>query len=493
VRRRIAIAAGLPVAAVGAIAAVFAASGGGAANDDPPASTGRHGTEVVQRRTLVDSAMIDGTLGYGDPRPALDRLGGTLTWLPQPGAVIRAGQRLFEVDGRPVILMDGSVPAWRTLASGDRGSDVGQLERNLAALGYDPGTVDELFTAATAAAVKRWQDALDLPQSGRVGLGRVVFLPGPRRVQEVKGALGGSGSSATGASFDGGSDGLHTVAVSDPTPTGTTPPSTTPTTPTTPPSTTPTTPPPARTTPTTPTTPQRTTPTTPANTRPTNTTPTTPTTPSTTPTTPQQTPPATGGGDGGTDGTGDGAGGDGGGGNGGGAGGGGGAGTEILATTSTTRVVTADLNAVDQSLARVGGRAWVTLPDERRVAGTIADVGTVAASSADDSAGGGGDGGDGGGDPTLPVTIRLRSDRGAGRLDEAPVSVELARTTRRHVIAVPVAALIARPGGGYALRVLRRSATRAVEVPVEPGLFADGYVELRGGAVRAGDRVQVPR
>ncbi len=69
--------------------------------------------------------------------------------------------------------------------------------------------------------------------------------------------------------------------------------------------------------------------------------------------------------------------------------------------------------------------------------------------------------------------------------------VELARETREDVLAVPVTALIARAGGGYAVSVRSGAATR--EVPVQPGLFADGYVELTGGGVRAGDRVAVPR
>ncbi len=106
----------------------------------------RRGSELVERRTLVDSATVDGTLGYGASRPALDRRGGTLTWLPRTGATIHPGERIFEVDGDPVILMDGTTPAWRTLQRGDEGADVLQLERNLAALGHDPGTVDENYT-----------------------------------------------------------------------------------------------------------------------------------------------------------------------------------------------------------------------------------------------------------------------------------------------------------------------------------------------------------
>lgn len=464
--RRVALAAGLLLLALGAFAAVVVAGGDDGGGGGAPADARGHaGTQRVERRTLVDRATLDGTLGYGSEAAAMDRLGGTITWLPAAGALIRPGRPLFAVDGEPVILMDGRVPAWRTLAAGMAdGADVEQLERNLAALGYDPGTVDESFTPATAAAVSRWQEALGLTRTGRVELGRVVFLRGERRVAAVDATLGsaaGGGGNAP-AAWDGGA---HYAYASYETPTAATTPATTPTTPTTP----------------------STTPTTPA---------TTPTTPRPTPSTPRTTPtPREGGGSpsgGGSPAAGGGSGDDGSGGDGGDGGGSGSAATKVLTTTSTARVVTAKLDASEQQLARVGVHAVVTLPGGRRVGGRIVRVGTVASSSSDDEGGAGGAGGDGGGETTLPLTIRLRSTRAAGRLDSAPVSVELARATRRDVLAVPVEALLARSGGGYAVRVRRASGADAT-VPVEPGLFADGYVELTGGDVRAGDRVEVPR
>ena len=59
----------------------------------------------------------------------------------------------------------------------------------------------------------------------------------------------------------------------------------------------------------------------------------------------------------------------------------------------------------------------------------------------------------------------------------------------RDVLAVPVTALLALPGGGYAVE--RRTAAGTERVPVEPGQFADGLVAVRG-ALRAGDEVVVP-
>lgn len=46
---------------------------------------------------------------------------GTVTWLPAAGRVLRQGQPLFSVDGRPVVLLYGSTPAYRNLAVGVAG------------------------------------------------------------------------------------------------------------------------------------------------------------------------------------------------------------------------------------------------------------------------------------------------------------------------------------------------------------------------------------
>jgi hypothetical protein len=127
------------------------------------------------------------------------------------------------------------------------------------------------------------------------------------------------------------------------------------------------------------------------------------------------------------------------------------------------------------------------MPDGRTVSGRITRVGTVAASDSSGDSGGGGGDPNADTSPKITVTIRLSSARAAGRFDQAPVSVLFASTTRRNVLSVPVQALVARPGGRYALE---RADGRLVNVV--PGMFANGYVELTGGQIRAGDRVRVP-
>jgi peptidoglycan hydrolase-like protein with peptidoglycan-binding domain len=454
VRRRTApVALGLGILAVAAVA--VATMPGGGESPDARATSGGGSKATVERRTLVARETVDGTLGYTGGRTVINRLGtsgggggdgdspttpaalftpdedtpedddsadrpsqpeedepeeeqpeddqpdddqqdqpeqnqpeqdqpeqdqpeqdqpegsapdsstpdssepsydgsGTVTSLPRAGSVVERGDALYRLDGDPIVLMYGSTPAYRALQSGvSDGRDVRELEQNLVALGFDPGTVDDSFTSSTATAVSDWQESAGLEQTGAVELGRVVFLPGPRRVGEHKTSVGSVLSS----------------------------------------------------------------------------------------------------------------------------------GSEVLDTSSNKRVVTVELDASLQEMAHKGDRVEVTMPDGSLGRGRITGVGRVAreleSSSADPDAEA---------QMVIDVTIELRSNRGAGRLDEAPVSVGLAQETRRDVLAVPVNALVARRGGGYGVEL---AGSRRI-VPVRAGMFADGYVAVSGGSIREGTRVVVP-
>jgi peptidoglycan hydrolase-like protein with peptidoglycan-binding domain len=221
--RAVAAAAGVLALAAGGWLGMGAlrGDGGGGPAEPPGAQTA---TATLERRTLVERESVDGTLGYAGTRTLVNRLAGsgagsgsgsgtgtesgtgsgsgsagsgsagtgTVTWLAAPGAVVRRGGVLYRLDDRPVVLMDGRVPAYRRMAPGiARGPDVLQLERNLVALGFGVGvTVDTRYTSATAAAVKRWQRARGLPRTGTVELGQIVFMSGPRRVGERRAAIG---------------------------------------------------------------------------------------------------------------------------------------------------------------------------------------------------------------------------------------------------------------------------------------------------------------
>jgi peptidoglycan hydrolase-like protein with peptidoglycan-binding domain len=165
-----------------------------AGRNDPAGSQPATTTAAVAARDLRAQEQVQGTLGYGEVRTVANQRQGTITWLPEEGTVVRRGQPLYRVDGRPVQLLYGKLPAWRELSVGvDDGPDVRQLERNLVALGYDPDrgiTVDDHFTSATRAAVTRWQEAVGLPETGAMQPGDAVWQPGAVRVGELKASVG---------------------------------------------------------------------------------------------------------------------------------------------------------------------------------------------------------------------------------------------------------------------------------------------------------------
>jgi multidrug efflux pump subunit AcrA (membrane-fusion protein) len=175
--------------------ATAAATGLGLGGGDRPAARG-HGlpptTAKVTRQNLVDTQTESGRLGYGGERTVTSRLAGTLTALPATGSTVRRGKALYRLDDEPVVLLYGSLPAYRTLSPGTKGKDIRQFERNLWALGYRGFTVDREFTADTAAAVKEWQDDLGVKRTGTVEPGRVVYAPDAVRVSGRKAATGDS-------------------------------------------------------------------------------------------------------------------------------------------------------------------------------------------------------------------------------------------------------------------------------------------------------------
>ena len=157
------------------------------------------GTAEVIRGTATQWVRVGGTLGYQGSYPVV-HLGtpGVVTAAAQPGAIVERGGALYAVANGPVRLLYGVVPPYRGFAGGmTDGPDVRQLEENLVALGLDPQhriTVDEHFSTATAAAIRRWQASWGWPVSGRTGglaEGQVRFLPGPVRVKAVEANPGG--------------------------------------------------------------------------------------------------------------------------------------------------------------------------------------------------------------------------------------------------------------------------------------------------------------
>ncbi|MGW2111070.1 peptidoglycan-binding protein [Streptomyces sp. NPDC001948] len=154
-----------------------------------------HDVVAVEKGSLSTGIQAGGALSFDKPTPVVATGRGTLTALPTVGTVIRTGGRLYEVDGQPVVLLKGARPMWRDLGPKvSDGADVEQLKRNLIGLGHAEGLgleADQKFTPGTTTAVKRWQKALGVPQTGTVTLGSMVMLPQRTvRVQHVGAQLG---------------------------------------------------------------------------------------------------------------------------------------------------------------------------------------------------------------------------------------------------------------------------------------------------------------
>jgi hypothetical protein len=176
-RRRTLAAIGIPLAAVLIAGTVVAVVWQPWRDESPQTATEKPATVVAERTTLTSNLLLNADLTYGEDVDLPGR-SGTITWLPGSGAIVAVGQSLYEVDGRPVIAVAGARPFWRELRQGmTDGPDVAQLEQALADLGYGAGvTVDNHFTAATAAAVKKWQRALGLERTGSIALGDIVAI-----------------------------------------------------------------------------------------------------------------------------------------------------------------------------------------------------------------------------------------------------------------------------------------------------------------------------
>jgi hypothetical protein len=158
----------------------------------------------------------------------------------------------------------------------------------------------------------------------------------------------------------------------------------------------------------------------------------------------------------------------------------------IMKVTSTTREVVVDLDAAQQSEVKVGDKVAITLPNNQTTAGTVSFVGSVATTPSSN-------GGNNNATPTIEVDITLDDPSATGNLDQAPVEVAVTTATVDNALVVPVTALVALAGGGYAIEVVDASGVHHL-VAVQLGLFddADGLVQITGSGLSAGQQVVVP-
>jgi peptidoglycan hydrolase-like protein with peptidoglycan-binding domain len=316
------------------------------------------GSAQVTRGTVTERVQVPGELGYdGAFTIGYQGAPGVLTSAAAPGSTVDRGGSLYAVANQYTRLLLGTLPVYRGFAAGmSDGPDVTELEQNLAALGMQPGTVDQHFSASTAAAIRRWQATWGLPPAQRTGalpFGSVTVSATPVRVAGVAAPIGG---------------------MVEP-------------------------------------------------------------------------------------------------------------GNPVLSVTSNTRVVSAQLSVDQQRLVHVGDQVQVSLTGLAPVPGVVTQVGRVAVASPPGPGGSGQPG-----PPTVTVTVAVTLPPEAADLDQAPVLVAIAAETHRDVLLVPVVALLARPGGGYQVRL-----ADGQYVQVQPGLFDStaSTVEVTG-PLTVGEQVQVP-
>lgn len=104
--------------------------------------------DIVTRGDIAFTGSVEVVLSTGTNATAV-----VTGRIPEVGSVINNGSILLEVTGRPVLALSGELPTYRSLGPGNTGPDVEQLEIALVALGFSPGTQDQLYDADTAAAV----------------------------------------------------------------------------------------------------------------------------------------------------------------------------------------------------------------------------------------------------------------------------------------------------------------------------------------------------
>ncbi len=455
-------------------------------------------TATVERTDVVATETLNGTLGFEASDPVAHRTSpegittvrgfasGVVTSVVGQGEFIESGDVLYAINTQPVVVLAGDIPVYRAFNSRmSDGSDIEQLEQALFDLGFDPDedmTIDEDFTSATADAIERLQESLDTDETGRIDLGFVVFSPEVSYAAEVFVEVGnetgpGSPIIATSRSISGtatavapeGSTVGHgdTIVEVDEEPIivmlGDLPGYRT-----------------------------------------------------------------LSQGDSGRDvrqleqaladlGFGEddfrvdgnfdlattqtvvawqvsvGAGPD-------------GVvnlgdvvflpepirigqqlvnvgdtvtnGTPLVSTSASSTTVSVELSTDDQDLAEVGDAVVVTMPDDSREPATITEIGTVVQANQQ-------------GVTYFEMTVTLDNPDAALGLDEAPVDVEVVGDRADDVLAVPVTALIALAEGGYAVEVVADDGSTYL-VAVDPGLFADGRVEVTSDGLEAGVAVVIP-
>ena len=162
---------------------------------------------------------------------------------------------------------------------------------------------------------------------------------------------------------------------------------------------------------------------------------------------------------------------------------------DLLSVSSTAKHVTVpfDPKQVDTRVLTRGLKVSLSLPDNKQTTGTVSALNTPSAAAAQNgsSAGAGG----GGGAAVSTMTIDVGDQSALSGMDTGSIGVTLTTDSAQNVLAVPVEALVAVQGGGYAVQVVTGDGQSSTLVGVQTGLFANGLVQISGQGIVAGLKV----
>jgi hypothetical protein len=147
--------------------------------------------------------------------------------------------------------------------------------------------------------------------------------------------------------------------------------------------------------------------------------------------------------------------------------------------TTTRRNVSVPVNPSLPPVT-VGERVSIVLPSLVRTPGRVTAIGPPTS--------GQGTGGTAGASSVLTVTPDRPAVTGTGT--GVPVQVSLTVQSVRHVLAMPVSALLALSGGGYGIEIVTEAGRHRL-VGVTAGTFAGGLVQVSGAGIVAGTKVVV--
>ncbi|MFL2764052.1 MAG: peptidoglycan-binding protein, partial [Dehalococcoidia bacterium] len=147
--------------------------------------------------------------------------------------------------------------------------------------------------------------------------------------------------------------------------------------------------------------------------------------------------------------------------------------------TKSLQKVNTSIEVVNKDLVELDLIVTIELPDESIISGTISDIGDIAVIPQGNQ-----------GEPYLEIVVSLEDTESLPEWTGATVTVLVTKQLASGVLAAPVTSLLAILGGGYAIEIIENSVSRLV--PVSVGLYADGWVEIKGDGIKVGTEVVVP-